>query len=217
MSEITYEDIEVFLKEARKHKPYEMYSEHWKTEAAYFTWIRGRLRQLWQKWPPRNELKKEKRVRAPVLGEDGNQIVYKTGKKKGRLKYRWELPCEQCGGVYPQSQVEADHLEPAGACTNAVQVGTFLYRLLVSKDKLRLLCKPCHKIITYSERMGISFEDARRAKIVIEFTDTKKNSVVKQKEELIGYGFTEDEISNATKRKAAYAEIVQREIDAKGE
>jgi len=214
VTEFSKDDIEVFLKHAETHSPWLIYPEHWKTEAAYYSWLRGRLRQLWQKWPPRNELKKEKRVRAPVLDDEGNQVVYKTGKKKGQLKCRWELPCEQCGGVFPQSQVEADHLEPAGACSNAVQAGTFLYRLLVSKDKLRLVCKPCHKIISYAERMGMSFDEAYSAKAVIE---RMKQSVPKQRSELLGHGFKENEITNATKRKAAYVKLVNREERKTGE
>lgn len=208
MHNIEPEDIERFLEHAYEHRPYEEYPEYWKTEAAYWAWLRGRLRQLWQKWPPRNALKMSKRVKAPVLDEYGNQVRYKTGRRKGQLKTRFELPCENCGGVFPQAQVEADHIETAGSCSNAVEAATFLYRLLVSAEKLRLICKPCHKIITYAERMGISFEEAKKKKLIIELL---KKSVDFQKQELLGYGFKENEITNKKRREAVYTSLVERE------
>ena len=203
---LTKKQLDTFLEHAEDHTPWVEYTQHWKNESAYFTWLRGQLRRMWQHWPPRNELKASKRVKVKVLDANGKQKLYKSGKKKGKPVTRYELPCSSCGEMHSQANVEADHLEPAGSCSNSVEACTFMYRLLVSADKLRLVCKPCHKIITYAEKMNISFEEAKFKKEIIEIM---KKKVDKQKEELLGYGFTESEVKNKELRTIAYTKLLK--------
>ncbi len=202
----TQEEIDRFIAHANEHKPWKEYPDIWKSESAYWTWIRGRLRQLWTRWIPRNKLKMASRKKVKVLDGKGKPIRYKTGKNKGKIKTRYEIKCQVCKGMFPQSQVEADHIEPSGKCSNAVEACTFLYRLLVSSDKLRMVCKTCHKIITYADKMGITFEESKAKKVVIELM---KKSVAKQKSELRKHGFAEGEIKNKAAREACYVKLVK--------
>jgi ribosomal protein L44E len=206
VSEITKEHIQAFLKEASSHKPYEEYREHWRTESEYWAWLRGELRRLWQHWKPRNKLKMDRRVKVTVLDSRGVPKKYKTGKRVGELVTRYEIQCEICNEFHMQSNIEADHVEPSGACTNAVEAATFLYRLLVSSDKLRLVCKECHKIHTYAERYGISFEESAKKKRIIELT---KIPVDKQREILLSFGFKSLDIVNKSKREACYKQLIE--------
>jgi hypothetical protein len=66
---------------------------------------------------------------------------------------------------------------------------------------LEAVCKPCHSIITYSERMGISFEEAVIEKQVVAFG---KLPAAKQKEILNDFGKPYG--STVNDRKQAYRE-----------
>ncbi len=50
---------------------------------------------------------------------------------------------------------------------------------LVSKDELQLVCKPCHGIISHSQRKGISFEEAKIEKEIIALCKDDKKVVDK--------------------------------------
>jgi len=205
--------IETFIETAEGHSPWVKYPLHWKSEAAYWAWLRGNLRRMWLRWPPRIELKKEKRVSVKVYELKGTRRIlkrYKTGKRKGKPVTRYEVECEQCKKTFAQNKVEADHIEPAGSCNNAVEAVTFLYRLLCDKENLRMVCKGCHGIITYAEKMNITFEEAEVEKRVIQLTKTSVNSVDKQKKQLLKYGCSEGDVKNAASRKKTYRMLIKR-------
>ena len=68
---------------------------------------------------------------------------------KGRQK--WAYECAMCNKKFAQKQVEVDHIEPVGSLNNYRQLSGFVRRLFVSKDKLRVVCKPCHVRITHGK------------------------------------------------------------------
>lgn len=179
-------------------KPWEE-SSAWKSKAAFFTWLRGQIRKsIWQNYPPRNEMKQE-RLR-PVTEEDFAKGISRRCKKVG--------DCEFCDEIFPASKLQIDHKIPAGKLSSEEDLTGFIKRIACMKVDMRLCCEPCHKIHTYAEKMGISFEEARIEKDVIAFSKIK---TIKQLEILGKYNYTKDMLSNAQKRKDAYREVLKNE------
>ena len=147
-------------------EPWTEFPHIWRTKAAFFSWVRGGLRRgLWERHPVKIEYLHSRRVRVP-LGR-------KTKKNKEGLV--WGLNCDQCSGLFKQHQCEVNHLNPSGSLNNLPDLTTFIIKLiLVSFEDLNVLCKPCHKIQSYAERMGLTFEEAKEAKKLIAFKKLSK-------------------------------------------
>lgn len=164
-------------------EPWELYPEIWKTEASFFTYLRGHLRQIWSRYPAKLKWKGEQAIKPP--------LEY-TGRAKKLCK------CYYCQELFPISSTEVDHSEMAGQCNSWETAYQFLYKLLDCKTEWRITCKPCHKIKSYAERTGLSFEDARAAKAAIEFVKKDKKLVLAFLE---ANGYNGDSVSSAPKRK----------------
>lgn len=131
----------------------------WKTKAEFFSWLRGQLRHsVWSHYPPKNEFKTSMLRKATP--EDYARGISSRTKKVGQ--------CVFCGEWFPASKLQVDHKVPAGSLRGADDIQGFVQRLACEKSIMGLACKPCHDIKTYSERQGISFEEARVEKQVIE-------------------------------------------------
>lgn len=96
--------------------------------------------------------------------EDG--INPKTG-RKCRLHR-----CSECGGVFPQNQMQADHIEPVvplDGFDNKVWLeydwNELLQRLYCEAGGLRAVCKICHKEKSLEERR-VRNEHRKNAKII---------------------------------------------------
>lgn len=129
-------------------EPWEHEGSIWKTKSAYFSWVRGQIRRgLWSRNPIKNYIKRQAAKPAP---------------RNSRAKK--VITCEFCQKDHAQSKIEVDHIIPAGSLKDWDDVGPFMERMLHPAGGYRLLCKPCHKIHTYSEKHKISFELARAHK-----------------------------------------------------
>ena len=106
------------------------------TTARFFGFIRSALRRAWTRWAPKYE----------VLADAKRKY---SGDNKRR---RFEYQCSECKENFPQKEVEVDHREPCGTLKCYDDIGPFVERLFVSKDKLRVLCRGCHQIKTKEER-----------------------------------------------------------------
>lgn len=114
---------------ANKTPPHSEYPQ-W-TEARYRQFIRSALRKAWAKWPPKFELLRENR---------------KTVKNK---RHKYEYKCAACKKWYQQKDIQVDHRTPVGSDKDW---NTFIRGLFVGKDKLQILCKPCHLVKTNKEK-----------------------------------------------------------------
>lgn len=163
------------------------------TESQYLSWVRSSLRSRWLRWPPR--AKCIEMARRPYKGPNKLQ--------------KYEVQCAICKGWFKQKEIEVDHWpHDAGSILSVDDIGPFVGRLYCETDNLRAVCKPCHKIHTYSQSEGITFEEARFAKQVLEIT---KQPVKKVLEFLMQHGYTGGSVSNATKRKELVTTILKEQ------
>lgn len=141
------------------NKPWELYPQFWKTEAAFLSFIRGGIRRhLWAKNPVKLEFIKEKR----------SQIVNPVAKNRKRFPTVWGGVCQDCGKPFALKDMEVDHKTGEFMLRRVEDIQKFVEGIVfVRKEDLALLCKPCHKAKTYAERYGMSTEDARIEKEAI--------------------------------------------------
>lgn len=140
----------------------------WKSPSEYFTWLRGALRQIWADYPLRKEWKK--RQLRPVTSEEKATKVFHTSTKNVGQ-------CVYCKEFMAGSKLEVDHKTPSNGCTNKEEATDFLwYCAGLIGDMFQLACNPCHKIKTYAERYGMSFEDAIVEKEVIAICKDTSNT-----------------------------------------
>ena len=82
---------------ARKQVERPFCGSRW-TRARFFAFIRSALRLASRKWPPRIDAKVAARRHIKVPGRSKRQ--------------KWEFTCSQCGGWFPDKEVEVDHIIP---------------------------------------------------------------------------------------------------------
>lgn len=175
-----------------QQEPWEKFPGLWKSQAAFFTYLRGQIRLTWSRFPAKLKWKAAQMVKPPM--------GY-TGRAKSLGK------CAYCGEMFAASTLEVDHIDQAGECNSWETAAQFLRRLLDCNDNWCLACKPCHKIKSFAERQGLSFEEARLQKRVIEIC---KQSPTKVVEFCLQNGYNERSLTNATKRREAVETILKR-------
>lgn len=132
---------------------WEIYPHVWKTKAAFFSWLRGGLRRaVWEKYPVKLEFKNE--VCSPP--PEGLETRAKSG-----------AYCALTGEWVGKSKGEIDHIKGNASLNDWNDVLPFIQHLCATKDNLQFVDKEAHKIKSYAERQGISFEEAIIRKKVI--------------------------------------------------
>lgn len=139
----------------------------WKTESAYFSYIRGCIRLAWSKNPVKLKLLKKvkKQIPNPNYGKPRNTKPTVMGAQ-----------CEICNKDFPMKEIEVDHKHGGTYSLKKVSdiQGFFESICIVSEDDLRVVCKPCHGALSYAAKMNISFEEAKLKKKVINICKDKK-------------------------------------------
>ena len=119
---------------------------------------------------------------------------------------KWLVECEMCHEHFKLSDVEVNHLRGENPLQTLEDVLPFAKSILgVTHEDIEILCKECHAQLTFSERYGVSLEEAKKQKAVIA---KLKQTVAKQKAELKKAGFTNAEISNEKLRKECYTKLL---------
>lgn len=179
-------------------EPWNQCPNVWKTEAQFFIWMRGQMRRAWARHPVKVAYMQQHRERVP-LGR-------KTIKNPEGLV--WGCRCEHCNHLFKQIECEVDHINAAGSFKGWDDFEAWMYKLMhINFSSIRILCKTCHRIISYAERRGMSFDEAKLEKKVIAFT---KLPIKQQKEMLIGN--THILCTNAKLRRAAYKQYLQERL-----
>ena len=135
-------------------KMWEIHPEIWKTESAYMSWIRGGIRRyLWAKNPVKLEFIKQNRIRIP------------NPNTRGKVKEVWGGVCALTGGTYPIGDMEVDHIIGNHSLKSLDDLQSFIEGIvMVSFNDLQLVSKEAHKIKSYAEKYGITFEQAKKQK-----------------------------------------------------
>lgn len=173
-------------------KLWERYPEIWPTKASFFAWLRGSLRRaVWEKYPPKLKFKNENCSKPPSSytgkGRSGAHCAL-TGK--------WEC----------KSKLEVDHIEGNVSLKDWEDLLGFIIHLCGTEDDFQLVTRDAHKIKSYADRKGISFEEAILEKKVIAFSKKKADE---QKRKLRSLGVGEEDLTSAAKRKVAMRKILQ--------
>lgn len=142
-------------------EPWEENPHIWATKASFFNYLRGALRRgIWERYPVKLEFKNEN-VSPPPEGYTG--------------KARSGAECSLTGVWCSKSSLEVDHKVGNVSLQGWEDVLPFIKHLCATKDSLQLVSKEAHKIKSYGERMGLSFEEAVLEKEVIAVMRSKKD------------------------------------------
>jgi 5-methylcytosine-specific restriction endonuclease McrA len=106
------------------------------TTARYFSFIRSALRQAWRKYPVKFQVLNE--AKRPYEGTD----------KRTKFVYQ----CNECKELFKGSEVQVDHIKPAGSLKDYTDLPAFVENLFCEADNLQVLCKACHDVKTKEER-----------------------------------------------------------------
>lgn len=133
----------------------------WKTKAAFFAFLRGNLRRaVWEKWPLKIEFKNQTCEPPPS--------DYTGRAKSGNY-------CALTGVWVGKSAAEIDHIHGHVSLQDWDDVMPFIQHLCASKSNMQYVDKEAHKIKSYAERMGITFEEALAIKQAIHLSKTKQD------------------------------------------
>lgn len=146
-------------------KLWEIYPHIWSSESAYMSWLRGGLRRyLWSKNPVKLEFIKQNRIKIP------------NPNPRGKVKEVWGGVCALTGNIFPIGDMEVDHKEGNHSLKTLDDLVPFVKGIvMITLDDLQLVSKEAHKIKSYAEKQGISFEEAKIEKEVIEIIKQKKD------------------------------------------
>ena len=176
--------------------------EIWKTESAYFSYLRGCIRLAWVKNPVKLKLlnKRKKQIPNPNYGKPRNTKRTVMG-----------ATCEICLKDYPMKFIQVDHIAGGNYSLRSVDdiQGFFESICIVTEGELRLVCLDCHGCLTYAAKENVTFEEAKVIKYVISLD--KENKVVDKLNELsVSYIPT-----TKAKRKALLLEILLKDLENK--
>ena len=143
----------------------EKYPHIWKTKASLMSYLRGGLRRsCWMKHPVKLEFIKNNRERIP------------NPNPRGKVPEVWGGRCNVCKDLFVQSKLAVDHVREFSASLKDIKdIQTFVELIsIVTEDDLQFVCKECHDNISYSQKQGCSFEEARVRKKHIEIGKEKR-------------------------------------------
>lgn len=161
----------------------------WGNEAKFITWVRGVLRKGWSVHPLKLTYKNSRKFK----------VVNTNPRSMKAYPEVFRIQCEKCLSVVKPDEIEIDHkgdFQGTFTCMEEIE-GYAKHLYMIDEDSIQCVCKSCHKAISHSQKMGVSFEEAVLLKEIIRIC--KEESV----EDVIAfcedYGYTTN--SSAPKRK----------------
>jgi len=106
------------------------------TESAFWSFIRSTLRQKSRWWKPISQAK------------EAAKRKYKGPNKR----QKWEYQCNECKQWFSNTEINVDHIVPAGTLRSANDLPGFVERLFCEVDNLQVLCSTCHNKKTQDEK-----------------------------------------------------------------
>lgn len=185
------------MQNPENYKPWELYPHIWKTESNFWTWMRGSLRRsVWEKYPVKLEFKNEA-VSLPPEGYTGRA-------KSGAI-------CALSGVWEGKSKMEVDHIEGNVSLKSWEDVLPFVMHMVTTKETMQLVTKPAHKIKSYAERFGLTYEEADVKKAAIAWFKEHKG-IHKQRDALVTMGIDSDLLSNSKTMKLALEDHLRTQM-----
>ena len=181
-------------------RPWEVEGNPWGTEAKFIAYIRGVLRKGWGRYPLKINFKNSIRY----------QVKNTNPKSMRRFPMIWVMDCAICNKPFSSNDIEIDHIGDNGTFRTINDIESYARHLfMLTPDKMRGLCKPCHKIVSHSQRTGTSFEQAAMLKEVIRiFKEESKDDIMQF---ILDYYFLEEyNVSNEKSRKEAVEDIFEK-------
>lgn len=175
------------------------YPEIWKSESAFMSWIRGGIRRsLWNRHPVKLEFIKNKRQRIP------------NPNPRGKVKEVWGGTCALTGEVCVIANLEVDHKTGGHSLRTIEDIRAFIEGIVFITEKdLQFVSKSAHKIKSYAEKEGLTFEEARIVKQAIETCKLPKDKLLAFCAE---HGYSGDCVSNDTKRRQVVETILKEKL-----
>lgn len=119
------------------------------TPARYRSFVKGGLRQVSMRWPPRNHALREARVERGKYLCNGCKKIVPASIKEGGKRVK---------------NVHVDHILPViDPAKGFVSWDSVIDRMFCEIDNLQVLCRECHKEVTAEERR-IARERKKRSK-----------------------------------------------------
>lgn len=135
-------------------EPWVEHSDVWKTKSAFFSWLRGCIRRsVWMRYPPKIKFKNSMCSSKLPIGYTG--------------KARSGGVCALTGKWTPKSMLEVDHISGTGVLNNWEDIEQFIKHLCADSGNMQIVEKEAHKIKSYADRAGISYNEAVLEKEVI--------------------------------------------------
>ena len=162
------------------------------SEAKLCTQLRSAIRQVWMKHPTKLSYIYDNTI--PDMDDS--------------TRTKWLIKCQCCQNMYKLSDIEVNHKSGENPLKTLDDILPFAQSILgVTHNDLEIVCKSCHAAITYSERYGVTLEEAFKEKEVI----TKLKQTAKQQvAELRIAGFKPSEIKNADLRRECYRKLLTK-------
>lgn len=189
----------MLLSKKTAKKPWLVPGVPWKTESAFWVWVRGILRKGWSRHPVKLEYIKRNRKMIP------------NPNPKGKKPEVWGMTCKQCFKDVVQGDIEIDHVGDNASFTGLHDVESYVKHLfLVDFDSLESCCKSCHSIRSNAQNKGISFEESALDKEVIAIMKNESTEDILYF--AMSFGYNVESLSNEDKRKEAVLNIL-RSVD----
>lgn len=106
------------------------------TEARFQSFIKSALRRA--QWPPKFKALQDAFVKEGINPDTG---------RKCKLSR-----CAHCEGLFPQSKLSVDHIDPVIPVTGFDSWDAVIKRLFCEKQGLQALCSQCHDLKTSEEK-----------------------------------------------------------------
>lgn len=163
--------------------------------------VRGAVRKAWM----RSNTKLSLLAKSAIHVTD----VPKDKLPKGLTKAsKWLYECNMCKGYFITSKIQCDHTKGEHSLKTYDDMVGFTQSILdVGWDDLQLLCVDCHSYKTYSERYGVTLEEAKKEKEVIAIIN---GGVVKQKAFIKKHGVTP--ATTIVNRRDQIRDIIKGEV-----
>lgn len=182
-----------------KWQPWLEYPDIWKGEAAFYAWLRGCLRgSIWNKSPIKISFKNGA-CSPPPAGYCGKA-------KSGAY-------CALSNVWTSKSYLEVDHIAGNVSLNSEEDIIGFIKHLVTSHSNLQLVTKEAHKIKSYAERAGITYEEAAIIKQAIHIEKTKSTKEIVNM--LTNAGIDVKLTKNKDQRRSELVQLLKRDRYAK--